>query len=291
MEDLSGVFRVLDTTGWGETEEDVKRVFRNPNNKYFVIYTPENEIIGIILAVKYNLIGFVAHVVVLPEFRGMGLGEQLMIEANNYLENNGCKTIKLDAVEKARSLYERTGYKFELNSLRFKLDLSTKEKIEEYKNNRKAIAQKFPVYNLKEDDLPQILDADNEIFGSNREQLLLLFFHDFPEYSFITRDTNDFLAGYSFGLYKNKTLVIKAGITDSLETTVSLIDAAITIALKKENIETVSIGILENSKWGIEALKKLGFKQYSFSLRMYRGEKTEKTINPAIFAIGDPAKG
>ena len=290
MDDLSGIFRVLDTTGWGETEDDVRRVIRNPNNKYFVIYTPESEIIGIILAVKYKTIGFIGHVVVLPEYRGMGLGEQLMIEANQYLERSGCKTIKLDAVDKARSLYERTGYIFELNSLRFKLDLSSEEKIETYNEKRRTIKQLFPVHNIKEDDLSQVFETDKEIFGSDRNQLLLLLFEEFPEFSFITRDTEDFLAGYSFGLFKNNTLIIRAGISDSLETTVNLIDAAIKTALER-GVETTSIGIVENSKWGIEALKKLGFEQVSFSLRMYRGEKTDKTINPAIFAIGDPAKG
>ncbi|MHA1156732.1 MAG: hypothetical protein ACTSQK_11550, partial [Candidatus Heimdallarchaeota archaeon] len=58
-----------------------------------------------------------------------------------------------------------------------------------------------------------------------------------------------------------------------------------------DEIEGVSIGLLENTKWGIKAMDALGFNKTSYSLRMYSGDKTEGTINPAYFAIGHPAKG
>ena len=62
-------------------------------------------------------------------------------------------------------------------------------------------------------------------------------------------------------------------------------------AKTKDEIQTIALGILENSTWGIKALKELGFEQTSYSLRMYYGVKTPATTNPVIFAIGDPAKG
>ncbi|HUU77593.1 MAG TPA: GNAT family N-acetyltransferase [candidate division Zixibacteria bacterium] len=291
MDDFSSIFKLLEITGWGETEDDIRRVINNPDNKYILLCTPEGEAIAVTLAVKNGTLGFIGHVIVMPKFRGMGIGQEIMIEAINYLEHNGCKTIKLDAVKEAQTLYERVGFQFELNSLRFKLDLSTEEKITSYKNKRKEFNQIYPVHNIKEDDLSQVFELDSEIFECNRDNLLFSLFEEFPEYSFITRDTKDFLVGYSFGIYKNNILIIRAGVSDSIETTVNLIDAAITTAQSMNKVDFISIGIPENSKWVVDVVKKLGFEQTSYSLRMYRGEKTTATINPAIFAIGDPAKG
>ncbi len=290
-DDFKDIFRIAKTTDWDETLNDIQRYLRNPHHKYILLVNPEGVIIAITLTVTYGDVGFIGHVIVEPEMQGMGIGQEIMIEATNYLLYNGCKTIKLDAVQKARTLYERVGYKFELNSLRFYLDISTEEKQALFKEKRMKFTKEFPLHNVKEDDLAEILEADEEMFGCSREGLLKLLFEEFSEYAFITRDTNDFLAGYSFGVVENKTLRIRAGLSDSLQTTINLIDAAIITALETDEIEGVSIGMAENSKWGIKAMDALGFAKTGYSLRMYTGEKTEATNNPSYFAIGHPAKG
>lgn len=290
-DDYKDIFRIAETPGWGETLNDIQRYLRNPHHKYILLVNPEGVVIAVTLTVAYGEVGFIGHVIVVPEMQGMGIGQEIMIEATNYLLHNGCKTIKLDAVQKAQKLYERVGYVFELNSLRFYLDVSTEKKITQFKEKRKEYTKKFPVHNVKEDDLSEILTADEEMFGCNREGLLKILFEDFSEYAFITKDTNDFLAGYSFGVVENKILRIRAGLSDSLETTINLIDAAIITALEAHEIEGVSIGMVENTKWGVKAMDSLGFERTGYSLRMYTGEKTEATNNPSYFAIGHPAKG
>ena len=79
--------------------------------------------------------------------------------------------------------------------------------------------------------------------------------------------------------------------SDSLETTINLINTAIASAIETHKIEGVSIGMVENTNWGVKAMEALGFEKTGFSLRMYYGEKSEATINPSYFAIGHPAKG
>ena len=290
-EDLEDIFRIADTTGWGETKDDILRYIRNPHHKYIMIVDPEGVIVAITLAVVYNEIGFIGHVIVEPELRGMGIGKEIMIEAINYLKYRGCKTIKLDAVQKARSLYERVGFQFEKNSLRYFLDLSTEEKKKDFFERRKEFTKVNPIHTAKECDLDEILIADEELFGCNREGLLKILFEDFPELALISRDTDDFLAGYSFGVVENKILRIRAGLSDSLETTINLINTAIASAIETHKIEGVSIGMVENTNWGVKAMEALGFEKTGFSLRMYYGEKSEATINPSYFAIGHPAKG
>ena len=290
-DDLEDIFRIVDLTGWGETKDDLRRYLRNPHHKYIMIVDPEGVIIAVTLTVAYGPVGFIGHVIVDPEFRGMGIGQEIMIEAVNYLKYQGCKTIKLDAVQKARSLYERVGFQFENNSLRYYLDLSNEEKIKRFTEKKKQYTKSFPIHNMKECDLTEVLEADEELFGCSREGLLKILFEEYPELAFITKDTNEFLAGYSFGVVENKILRIRAGLSDSLETTINLINIAISVALEKHDIEGVSIGMVENTQFGVKAMEELGFEKTGYSFRMYYGEKSEATIHSSFFAIGHPAKG
>jgi ribosomal protein S18 acetylase RimI-like enzyme len=292
MDDLDEIFEIIDLTGWGERKEDIQGVIKNPDNQYITAVDLEtNQMIGIILAVKNGNFGYVAHVIVRPEYRQMGIGQELMNEGMNHLKYHGCKTVKLDAVPQAITLYERTGFKPEIKSLRLLLDISTKELMDACKENRKKFAINCSIFSVKECDLSEILDIDREIFGADRRNFLMTLFDLYPEYTLIARDNKGKVLGYSFGLYKNNCLTLKAGMCDSVETCASLIDAAINEASVNESLKSVYIGTLENSKYGLEVLKTLGFKETKYSLRMYFGEKADTANNPKIFAIGDPAKG
>ncbi|MHA1126246.1 MAG: GNAT family N-acetyltransferase [Candidatus Heimdallarchaeota archaeon] len=292
IEDLEEIFALIDLPGWGERVEDIRSVIRNPDNHYITAVDAEtNQMIGIILAVKNGEFGYIAHVIVEPEYRKMGIGQELMNEGMAYLKHHGCQTVKLDAVPNAITLYERVGFKPELKSIRLLLDISSDALFESYQKNREKLGKKLQVFNTKEHDLSQIFESDLEIFGANRRNLLVTLFELYPEYAFISRDKDDNLTGYLFGLYKNGCLTLKAGVCESKETCASLIDAAIITVKENEKVQSIYLGTVENSKFGLEVLETLGFKQTKYSLRMYYGKKAGTANNPAIFAIGDPAKG
>ena len=138
MDELDEIFEIIDLTGWGERIEDIRSVIRNPDNHYITAVDMEsNQMIGIILAVRNGEFGYIAHVIVRPEYRGMGIGHELMIEGMNYLKDNGCQTVKLDAVPTAITLYERSEFKPEMKSLRLLLDISSPELINTYTKNEK----------------------------------------------------------------------------------------------------------------------------------------------------------
>jgi ribosomal protein S18 acetylase RimI-like enzyme len=292
QEDFEDIFKLLDMVAWGETREDITRIMRNSNHKYISVIDKETaEMVGITLAASFGQIGIIGHVIVKPEYRGMGIGQELMKEAMKILQFQGCTTIKLDAVKLAKTLYKRVGFVFEMNSLRYKINIEKPSDLDNLIAKTKKYDQKFPVSNCKEDDLAVILEADKVFFGGNREDFLSPLFEEHPDFTFITRDKDNSLTGYLFGTFQNKVLKLRAGIADSFESTMDLIRAALVTAKTKGDIQTIGLGILENSKSGIKILKELGFKQTSYSLRMYYGEKTSATTNPLIFAIGDPAKG
>ncbi|MFW9923112.1 MAG: GNAT family N-acetyltransferase [Candidatus Thorarchaeota archaeon] len=291
MDDLEDIYKIVDITGWGETLDDIRQIIANIDNKYILLISPKSEIVGVTLAVNNGGIGFIGHVIVLPEYRGMGLGEQLMIEAINYLKFRGCKTIKLDAVHQAISLYERVGFQFELKSLRYKLDLSNDEKINEFTNKVRKSKHKNPVKNSKVSDFEEIIKIDNKLFECNRENYLQALFDEFPEYTFIVKDSEKKILGYSFGLVRHETLYIRAGYCKSKEIAIDLILSAIERAKSITKIVTVSLGIPEYSSLGLQALEDLGFDQTGFSTRMFWGAKSTTGNSEQFFAIGHPAKG
>ncbi|HUT82056.1 MAG TPA: GNAT family N-acetyltransferase [Candidatus Bathyarchaeia archaeon] len=292
QDDLEGIFKIIDMTGWGETYEDISRVINNPSNRYITVFNPKTfEFTGITLMVLNGRIGFIGHVIVIPEYRKMGIGEELMKEAINYMKFHGCTTIKLDAVEKAISLYERVGFKFEINSLRYLKELNDPKDIDDLLKICSSVKQENPVQNATGDDLAQIFEVDNKIFEGNREDFLFALFDDFPNLAFISRDSTDELVGYLFGTFRNGMVKLRAGICDSFSTAIHLINAALTACKNLKGLKSIKIGITENSTYGIQVMEKLGFEKIGQSYRMYWGKETEATKNPMIFAIGDPAKG
>ncbi|MBN1329607.1 MAG: GNAT family N-acetyltransferase [Candidatus Heimdallarchaeota archaeon] len=291
-DDIEGIFKIIDLTGWGETFEDISRVMNNPSNKYLTVFnTKTYEFVGITLMVLNGRIGFIGHVIVIPEYRMMGIAEELMKEAINYMKFHGCSTIKLDAVEKAISLYERVGFKFEVNSHRYLKEISNINDIDNLLKICLTIKQDSVIRNIIEDDLALIFETDSKIYGGNREDFLFTLFDDFPGLSFIANDSTGQLVGYLFGTFRNGMVKLRAGICDSISTAIHLIKSTLIACKELKGLKSIKISITENSSFGIEVMEKLGFEKIGQSYRMYWGKETEATRNPIIFAIGDPAKG
>jgi GNAT superfamily N-acetyltransferase len=291
--DLDNIFSVIDSANWGETQNDIKRVFQLEHSCYLLVTSPEENlrIIGVVLLSWYDSFGFIGHLVIVPEYRNQGIGYFLMKEAIAVLKVKGCKSIKLDAVQRAVSLYKRLGFKTELASLRYQKDFGTTNNFKLFEKEMKDISNTYPIHQIKEDDMAEIIDFDKTFFGGNRREFLFQLFKDFPEFSFLIRDNKGLINGYSFGTYEKGNLKIRAGIADSVNTALQLYNAAYIIGKNKKNFNKISVGIPEKSKNGIAALERMGFKDQSKAIRMYYGKKTKATINPAIIAIGDPAKG
>ncbi|NHJ83830.1 MAG: GNAT family N-acetyltransferase [Asgard group archaeon] len=291
-DDLESIYPFLELTGWGEKLEDINQVLLNPSNKYIaLIDSNEGEMFGITLAVNNAPIGFIGHVIVKPEFRGMGLGEQLMIEAIDYLKRKGCKTIKLDAVPKAESLYKRVGFKNEINSLRYVKELPTEEDFNELESKLQEVKGEHQVFNCEENDLEELFKIDKEIFGVNRNKFMMSLYEEFPEITFIARDEENKIIGYQFGTFRDGILKLRMGYATTFELVFNLINSAILKAKELGGLILVKVGLLENSTFGVKAVELLGFEHVFTSLRMYYGEQTTKSNNPLFFAIGDPAKG
>jgi hypothetical protein len=80
-------------------------------------------------------------------------------------------------------------------------------------------------------------------------------------------------------------------VANSQSIAAALIAAAVTTAKQRNDCQKIKAGVIDNSSFGLELYEELGFVLTSYSLRMFSGESNNVTVNPFIFAIGDPAKG
>ncbi|MEA2071799.1 MAG: GNAT family N-acetyltransferase [Asgard group archaeon] len=290
--DLTNIYNVLETTGWGETYDDVLRAFNNPKCDYLFVYGEQSEqTFGIVLIVNYGKVGFIGHLVVHPEYRNLGIGQELLQQAIDTLLFAGCKTIKLDAVKKALTLYNRLGFEKETTSLRFTYLLNTKKNLSQLEKLLLEQKKEFHIYPIKENNLHEIIKKDIQLFGADRKEILLSYLTDFPEYCFAIKNQLSNLVGYVFGKYQNGSLYLKAGFGKTKIIIQLLITKSYLQAMKNEDFKAINIGILEDCQKGVEILRKLPFKQKQSSIRMYYGESSNATIHKNLFAIGDPAKG
>ncbi|MBD3190918.1 MAG: GNAT family N-acetyltransferase [Candidatus Heimdallarchaeota archaeon] len=293
QKDLHKIFSLIETTGWGESFADIKRAFDiSPGGFLLLINEQTNELIGVAWIVSYGEIGFIGMVVVESKYRGKRIGQGIMEEAVALLKSKGCKTIKLDAVQKATSLYKRVGFKEELRSLRFYKEIKDQEKLIGQMDQKIKDQNSFKlVFNIKEHDIAPILQMDQTIFSGNRESLLIALWREYPDFSFIAQTKEGELAGYLFGTYQMGILKLRAGVAKDTPTITHLLKAAITVASERDDFQKISIGLPEINNEAIDILHELGFSQGNYSLRMFWGKKSKATIHPTIFAIGHPAKG
>lgn len=291
--DLPKIFTLIEKTGWGESFADIERAFEiSPGG--FLMLTSErtNELIGVAWVISYGETGFIGMVVVEPQYREQGIGQALMEEAIALLKSRGCKTIKLDAVQKAVSLYKRVKFKEELRSLRFYKEINEPEKlVKEINHKLNEKNRSRLIFNIKEHDIAQILQKDRRIFGGDREPLLIALWREYPEFSFIAQTKKGELAGYLFGTYQKGILKLRAGVANDRRTMSHLLKGAITVAIDRGGFKKINIGLPEINQTAISLLEELGFSQSNYSLRMFWGEQSNATIHPTIFAIGHPAKG
>ena len=88
-----------------------------PDNHHIFTYTFDNKLIGMItIIIEQKLIhggSSVAHIedlVILPEYRGAGIGKELLEFAKSFAKNYNCYKIILDCDKKLIPFYEKNEF-------------------------------------------------------------------------------------------------------------------------------------------------------------------------------------
>ena len=115
--DIPFAISLTDREGWGFFRRDFQAKLKLYPSGSFVARTG-GERVGIISSVKYDSYAFLGNLIVRDGFRGHGIGGLLMRRAIDDLLAKGVRTIELDGVLAAVSLYRRLGFKDKHLSLR-----------------------------------------------------------------------------------------------------------------------------------------------------------------------------
>lgn len=94
---------------WNQTENDWRRFLRLAPRGCYVAQV-DGRGVGTAAAFRFGDIAWIAMVLVDPECRGQGVGTTLLTHVLRELDENGCVSVRLDATELGRPLYEKLGF-------------------------------------------------------------------------------------------------------------------------------------------------------------------------------------
>ena len=108
--DLPALLVLSNTAGWNQLEDDWLRLLRLQPDGCFGIDIG-NTLAASATVIEYGLdLAWIGMVLTLPDFRGQGLARRLM---ERCLEFSSARTVKLDASDMGKHLYETLGFRDE----------------------------------------------------------------------------------------------------------------------------------------------------------------------------------
>ena len=155
--------------GWNQRREDWRRLIELAPSGSFVA-RDHDRVVGTAIGIDYVHCGWIAMMLVAPEYRGRGLGARLLEAAMAALPPE--LPIRLDATPLGRPLYERHD---------FALETSLTRHVRPAVTATAAVATE--VTRLQPGDLPEVASIDAAIFGGVRSRLLERIHRAGPEYA------------------------------------------------------------------------------------------------------------
>lgn len=155
--------------GWNQRLEDWRRLVELAPSGCFVA-RDRDRVVGTAIGIDYVRCGWIAMMLVAPEYRGRGLGARLLEAAMGAIPPQ--LPIRLDATPLGRPLYERHG---------FGLDTSLTRHVRPA--GAPAPTAATEVVQLPPTDLQEVARIDAAIFGGIRSRLLERIHTAGPEYA------------------------------------------------------------------------------------------------------------
>jgi GNAT superfamily N-acetyltransferase len=214
--------------------------------------------VALLTTANFGSTGWIGHLIVLPDYRKIGLGTRMMHKAVEHLQKHGVSTIRLEADPPGMGIYRRLGFEEEYESLRFGLSRST---------------QPSPAAPLQEKDLADVLALDRgryiKILWKNSRQALAM-----------RRDNR--LTGYLLAMPTSEGVNLGPFLAADRDSAAALLNAA--------PDGTTTIGLPAENREGVALLQELGFEPRPSSIRMHLGPRPEQD-STSIYGIANGATG
>ena len=257
---------------WNQLESDWQ-IFLQHSPGACMVATFHDQIVGTVTTIRYgHSFSWIGMVLVDPDFRRQGIGQQLLQEALQLLQAE--ETVKLDATPAGREVYLKLNFVDEYPLTRMNRMLT-----EEIFHSAGARA-------IQKDDLPRLVEFDSRIFGANRSSLLQWMWETAPGFAFMIEEENE-IKGYCMGRYGHDFIHIGPVIALNISIAQDLLIAA----LNKCAGSPVIIDVLHFEPEWMAWLKDIGFTEQRNFIRMFRGTNRFKGVPENQFAIIGPEFG
>ena len=230
--------------------------------------------LGMVSTVNYGLVGWIGNLIVHSDYRGRGLGAELMKKAIKFLQDSGVQSIRLDAVQRAVSLYRRLGFREEFRSLRYR-----------------GVAQSSKdawAANMGEADLEDVIELDEAYFGISRGVMLNRVYAEYPEHCFTVWEGSK-IEGYIMA--KEGDPVNRVGPWICNPEKPKLAGQLWNSLMQSFKGEEMWIGIPEENRTSVDIVEATGFIEQPSAIRMCLGECSPLGDVTGRFSIGAPDKG
>ena len=188
--DIAAGMRLKELAGWNQTEADWKRFLAAGREGCFVA-----EVDGVVRGTAATIVyggrfAWVGMVLVDPEFRGQGIGTELLEKCIEHLDSLRVPCIKLDATPLGKPVYEKLGFSTEYELERWTLKRATSESA---RGKPAETWEAMPVSLFE-----FILKADGEAFGADRSGILRAVNAEEPRFTDGLWNAGG-MEGYAFG--------------------------------------------------------------------------------------------
>ena len=255
--DIPAAMRLSTEAGWNQTEDDWRLLVELAPDGCFAVEV-DGELASTTTLFTYGTkLGWIGMVLTRTDFRGRGLARLLLTHALSIADSRGVESVKLDATEQGRPLYEKLGFHNE-------------QIVERWE--RPAEVQESRQQNVADARFPEPFALDAEAFGADRSALL----------TFLAKHHPPVVIGNSFLLTRPGRLNKYLGpcVAESSHIARDLIESVIH--------EPISGGwfwdLLSENKHAASLARELGFVPMRRLVRMARGKEL-RADEEAIYAL------
>jgi GNAT superfamily N-acetyltransferase len=154
--DIAAALELSSEAGWNQTENDWRRILNlSPEGCLAIEVSGEIAATATLIAYERRL-AWIGMVLTRVAYRGRGFAKRLMNEALRLADSLGVESVKLDATDQGKPLYEKLGFRGE-------------QAVERWQCEKPAVA---PIADLSTGFTPAVLSIDESAFGANRSTLL-----------------------------------------------------------------------------------------------------------------------
>jgi predicted GNAT family acetyltransferase len=264
---------LTDLEGWDYTPADFARLLALSPEGCFAA-EDDGQIISVLTTTSYGGLAFLGAVIVLPAFRGRGLGKLMMEAALEHLSRTGVETVRLNAYANVIPFYEHLGFQREYEVVRWK----GVAPIHTSQGARPA----------EPADIDALVSLDAPLFGARRDRLIRRLLKEMGD-AFLVATARSRLLGYIVGNVSDETCEIGPWVVTPGRATAAQ-DLFHGLVAATGCKEVALSGPVRNPDLA-PFLREIGFEEVFRTLRMWRG-KDAYPGNPAgLWAAAGLEKG